>query len=134
MLPNDLSVRVSGETHGMSLSSLAENRSVRSWLDSDNLSLPMTLTVSRNVSGKGAKAVDSYLIRLDQTIATQVDASNNVQGTQTLSAYLVVKVPRGAAMSAVRANGLGSAVCTLAGSTVSGIASTILERVLQGEL
>lgn len=130
MLPNE----VTCDSKTMSLSSLVDNRSIRQWLDDSNLATPETLTVSHNSSGKGPQAVDSYLIRIDKTVATEVDASDNVVKTATMSAYLVVKVPRGYLQSASNANALGTALCTFATTAVTGSTVKVLQRVLKGEL
>lgn len=133
MLPNEVSVVVSGQTHYYSLTSLAENRSVRQELGT-NLSLPQTMTVSRNTTGKGTKAIDSYLMRLDSVVATEVDASSNVQATQTLSAYLVIKVPRSIANGSTAAYNLGTAVRALMTTVTADSTLSYLQRILKGEL
>lgn len=133
MLPNVIDCAINGTTHHYSLTSLVENRSVREEIGT-NLSLPTTLTISRNSSGKGNRAVDSYLLRLDMTYATEVDASSNVQSTQTMSAYLVVKVPRGIASGRTNAYYLGMAVRNLMNATYDDSTQQLLNRVLAGEL
>lgn len=133
MLPNVIDCAINGATHHYSLTSLVENRSIREEIGT-NLSLPTTLTISRNSSGKGNRAVDSYLLRLDMTYATEVDASSNVQSTQTMSAYLVVKVPRGIASGRTNAYYLGMAVRNLMNATFDDSTQQLLNRVLAGEL
>lgn len=133
MLPNVIDVAINGTTHHYSLTSLVENRSVREEIGA-NLSLPTTLTISRNSTGKGNRAVDSYLLRLDMTYATEVDASSNVQSVQTMSAYLVVKVPRGISSGRTNAYYLGMAVRNLMNATFDDSTQQLLNRVLAGEL
>lgn len=133
MLPNEVPVIIGGGTHYYSLTSLAENRSVRQEIGT-NLSLPQSMTVSRNTTGKGNKAIDSYLIRLDSTVATEVDASSNVQASQTLSAYIVIKVPRGIAAGSTAAYNLGMAVRALLSTTSAESSTSYLQRILKGEL
>lgn len=133
MLPNVIDVAINGTTHHYSLTSLVDNRSVREEVGT-NLSLPTTLTISRNSTGKGNRAVDSYLLRLDMTYATEVDASSNVQSTQTMSAYLVVKVPRGISGGRTNAYYLGMAVRNLMNATYDDSTQQLLNRVLAGEL
>lgn len=131
MLPNELVV----DSNTVSLSSLADGRSIRTKLGDSTLATPYTLTISRNQTGKGAKAIDSYLVRLDNTVATEVDASDNVQATQTLSVYLVVKVPRGYLQSATRAATMAKALADFVKATnVSGSTAAVINRVLNGEL
>lgn len=135
MLPNQIDVVISGETHHYSLNSLVDSRSTRRDITETNLSLPGTFTVAHSTSGKGDKAIDSYLVRLDRTVATSVDASSNIQAAQTLSAYMVVKVPRGIANSKAAAYATAVALMTLCSGYLPDDATARLwNRILAGEL
>jgi hypothetical protein len=133
MLPNEIELAIGGSTHHYSLASLADNRSVRQEIGG-NLSLPQSLTISRNTSGKGTKAIDNYLIRLDQVVATEVDASSNVQASQTLSVYMVLKIPRSVNNNLGAAYNLGVALRSFINVTAEGSSETYLSRILKGEL
>lgn len=134
MLPNEMPVVISGTTHSYTLQSLVDGRSTRRALTDTNLSLPRTLTVAHNTTGKGNKAIDSYLLRLDEVIASETDANSFVQQTNTLSVYLVVKVPRGLADGKAIAKARSSALLVLASATVEGSTAHVMQRVLDGEL
>lgn len=133
MLPNEIELTIGGSTHSYSLTSLADNRSVRQEIGG-NLSLPLSLTVSRNTSGKGTKAIDNILVRMDQVVATEVDASSNVQASQTLSAYLVLKVPRNVSNNRTAAYDLGTALRQFLYIMDEGSTEPYLFRILKGEL
>lgn len=135
MLPNQIDVSIGGSTHHYSLSSLADAKSVRRDITETNLSLPGALTVAHSSSGKGDKAIDSYLLRLDRTVATSVDASSNIQAAQTLSAYMVVKVPRGIANSKTAAYQMAMALASFCeGYLPDDAVNRLWNRILSGEL
>jgi hypothetical protein len=50
---------------------------------------PETLTVSHQATGTGLALADRHLVRLDKTL------TDPISGKVTLSAYLVLQVPRG---------------------------------------
>lgn len=133
MLPNEIELAIGGSTHHYSLTSLADNRSVRQEIGG-NLSLPQSLTISRNTSGKGTKAIDNILVRLDQVVATEVDASSNVQASQTLSAYMVLKIPRNVSNNRTLAYQLATGLKSLTSITDEGTSEQYLGRILKGEL
>lgn len=134
MLPNDLEVVITGNTHYYSLQSLSEGRSIRRDSSIVNLALPADITIAHSTSGKGDKAIDSYLVRLYTTYATEVDASQNVQSAQTLSAYVVIKVPRGIASGVSLATTMSGALMNLMNARVGGSTVAFVQRVLKGEL
>lgn len=134
MLPNDLDVPISGSTRSYTLQSLVEGRSVRRDTSVTNLSLPHTCTIAHSTTGKGDKAMDSYLLRLDSVVPTLVDASSNVQQSLTLSAYLVVKVPRGITNGVTEAYNLAMAIRNVMNEQVGGSTVAVIRRILNGEL
>lgn len=134
MLPNDLEIAIAGNTHYYSLQSLSEGRSIRRDSSITNLALPADCTIAHSTSGKGDKAIDSYLVRLDTTYATEVDASQNVQSAQTLSVYVVIKVPRGIASGVSLATTMSGALMNLMNARVGGSTVAFVQRVLKGEL
>lgn len=134
MLPNELPVVINGSTSYFSLQSLTDGRSVRRDQGVTCLATPRTITVARSQSGKGNKAIESFLLRLDDVIATEKDANEFVQSTGTLSVYLVVKVPAGGLNSKSSANNYVTALRTLLNAVVSGSTQTVQNRWLGGEL
>lgn len=134
MLPNELPVVITGSTQYYTLQSLVDGRSTRRDRGETNLACPKSVTVARTVSGKGNKAIDSYLLRFDHVVASLQDANNYVQATNTLSVYLVVKVPSGMVSGKTTAGNLVTALRTLLGATVEGSTQTVQQRWLNGEL
>lgn len=135
MLPNQIDVTIGGATHQYSLCSLVDAKSIRRDISETNLSLPGALSIAHSTSGKGDKAIDSYLLRLDRAVATLVDASSNIQAAQTLSAYVVVKVPRGIANSKTAAYQLVMALASFCeGYLPDDTTNRLWNRILSGEL
>jgi hypothetical protein len=66
---------------------LQDSRSVSS-VASEATTTPHTLTVSHQVVKSGLVSADRHLVRIDKTF------TDPIQGLQTLSAYLVLQVPR----------------------------------------
>lgn len=133
MLPGDIDIVIGGSTHNYTLNHFSDGRSERVDTTNTNLSTPSVFTVAKSTSGKGERAVDSYLMRLDQTVATNVDASSNVLATQTLSAYVVVKIPRGIPNGKTQAYNMVYALESFLLSTLSGSSVKVVSRILNGE-
>jgi uncharacterized protein with von Willebrand factor type A (vWA) domain len=66
---------------------LQDSRSVSS-VSAEATTTPHTLTVSHQVVKSGLVQADRHLVRIDKTF------TDPIQGLQTLSAYLVLQVPR----------------------------------------
>lgn len=134
MLPNDIPVVISGSTAHYTLQSLNDGRSTRQDRTQTNLACPHSLTIARTISGKGNKAIDSYLFRMDHVVPSLQDANSYVQATSTLSVYLVVKVPSGLSNGKALASGLVSALRGLMSQAFSDSTDTVQTRWLNGEL
>lgn len=135
MLPNELPVSIGGSTAYYTLQSLVDGRSTRRDRGETVLACPKTLTFARSITGKGNKAIDSYLMRFDHVVASEQDANSYVQSTNTLSVYLVVKVPSGMSNGKSEASKIVTALRTLLNSTVGEDSSqNVQTRWLNGEL
>lgn len=88
----DISVTgATGEVSVYSEISLTNGKSIRR--DSGReLATPSVLTISHELSGKAPNVSDRHLVRFDHTVASPQPDSIDVA---TVSAYLVLQVPRG---------------------------------------